>query len=129
MVKLHLDILEESINRISKKAFSDAIEISIKNTIMSLPDTNVNDGEIIRLLNKYRDINQNEAEKRIIFEKESLTIDELKRYLKSQGLSDNEIHQFMLSNRTAIKIRHNYTLWKLWRIPDRLIKEIQNLDW
>ena len=36
---------------------------------MSLLDTNVNDDEIIRLLNKYRDINQNEAEKHIIFKK------------------------------------------------------------
>lgn len=125
--EIALDRLGESINRVGEEAFSDAIEIGIKNTIMSLLDTNVNDDEIIRLLNKYWGINQNEAEKRIIFEKGSLTIDELKRYLKLQGLSDNEIHQFMLSNRAAIKIRDNYNLWKLRRTPDRLIKEIQNL--
>lgn len=122
------DILGEGVNQVGAKAFSDAIEIGIKNTIMALLDTNVSDDEIIRVLNKYWGINQNEAENRIIYEKGCLTIDELKRYLKLQGYSDNEIHQFMFSIRASTKIRQNSNLWKLRHTPDRLIKEIQDLE-
>lgn len=126
--EIALEILGESINQAGARAFSDAIEIGIKNTIMALLDTDVSDDEIIRVLNKHWGINQNEAEKRIVFEKGSLAIDELKRYLKLQGLSDDEIHQFMLSNGASTKIRHNSNLWKLWHTPDRLMKEIQGLE-
>lgn len=123
-----LNILGESINQAGAKAFSDAIEIGIKNTIWALLDANVSDDEITRVLNKHWGINQNESEKRIIFEKGSLTIDELKRYLRLQGLSDNEIHEFMFSNSAPTKIRHNSYFWELRHTPDRLVKEIQDLN-
>lgn len=123
-----LDILGESINQVGAKAFSDAIEIGIKNTIMALLDANVSEDEIIRVLNKHWGINQNEAEKQIVYEKGCLTIDELKRYLKLQGFSDDEIHQFIFSIGASTKIRHNANLWKLRHTPDRLIKEIQDLE-
>ena len=126
--EIALDILGESINQAGERAFSDAIEIGIKNTIMALLDTNVSDDEIIRVLNKYWGINQDESEKRIAFEKGAITIDELKRYLQLQGFSDNEIHQFMFSNHASIKIRYNCDLWKLRHTPDKLMKEIQDLE-
>lgn len=121
-----LNILGESINEAGAKAFSDAIEIGIRNTIWALLDTNVSDDEITCVLNKHWGINQNESEKRIIFEKSSLTINELKRYLRLQGLSDNEIHEFMFSNNASTKIRHNSYFWELRHTPDRLAKEIQD---
>ena len=51
--EIALEILGESINQAGARAFSDAIEIGIKNTIMALLDTDVSDDEIIRVLNKH----------------------------------------------------------------------------
>lgn len=125
IAQLALDVYGESINRVGETAFSDAIEIGIENTILALIDANVVDDEIIRVINKYWGINQDEAEKRIVFEKGKLTTNELKRYLRMQGCSDNEIHQFMITNSAASKIRHNPNLWKLRYTPNKLAEAIQ----
>lgn len=125
IAELALDVYGESINRAGETAFSDAIEIGIGNTILALIDANVIDDEIIRVINKYWGINQDEAEKRIVFEKGNLAINELKRYLRMQGRSDNEIHQFMVTNRAAFKIRHNPHLWELRYTPNKLAEAIQ----
>lgn len=123
---LALKLYGESINQAGEAAFSDAIEIGITNTVASLYDTDVDDEEIIRVLNKYWGINREEAEERLLFEKYQSAIRELKRYLKMQGFSAKEIHQFMISNNASIKIKHSNELWKLRRKPDKLMKEVQD---
>lgn len=123
---LALKLYGESINQAGEAAFSDAIEIGITNTVAALYDTDVDDEEIIRVLNKYWGINRDEAEERLVFEKYQSAIRELKRYLKMQGFSAKEIHQFMLSNNASIKIKRNNELWKLRRKPEKLMKEVQD---
>lgn len=122
---LALKIYGESINQAGEAAFSDAIEIGITNTMAALYDADVDDDEIIRVLNKYWGINQDEAEKRLVFEKGQAAIRELKRHLKMQGYSAVKINQFMKSNKAYIKIKHSNELWKLRREPEKLMKEVQ----
>ncbi len=125
---LMLEVYGENVNQAGEQAFSEAIEIGIENTVMALIDANVNDDEIIRVINKHWGINQQEAEDRIVFEKQQLAISELKRYLKMKGYSKNEIWQYVITNEAAVKIRNNPNLLELRRMPDRLIEEIQKMD-
>lgn len=62
VASLALNIYGESLNQAGQKAFSEAIEIGIANTVAALFDTNVDDEEIIRALNEYWGINRDEAE-------------------------------------------------------------------
>lgn len=125
VASLALKLYGDSINQAGETAFSDAIEIGIKNTMAALYDADVNDDEIIRVLNKYWGINRDEAENRLVYEKCQAAIRELERYLKMQGFSSIEINQFMKSNNASIKIRHNNELWRLRRKPEKLMKEVQ----
>jgi len=122
---LALKLYGESINQAGETAFSDAIEMGIINTVASLYDTDVDDEEIIRVLNKYWGIKREEAEERLLSEKYQPAIRELRRHLKMQGFSAKEIHQFMTSNNASIKIRRSNELWKLRRKPEKLMKEVQ----
>lgn len=117
----------ESLNQAGDVAFSDAIEIGIENTVAALYDADVEDDVIIRMLNKHWGISNDEAEKRLIFEKSQAAIRELRRYLKLQGYSISEIDQFMLLNKASIKIRHNAELRTLKRNPEKLMKVVQKL--
>ena len=131
---LALKFYGDSINQAGETAFFDAIEIGITNTIAALYDTDVDDNEIIRVLNKYWGINNNEAEERLVFEKTQSVVRELKRYLKMQGYSAVDIDQFMKSNKVSRKIRYNNELWKLKRNPEKfslakVCDKISLLDW
>ena len=122
---LALKTYGDSINQAGEAAFSNAIEIGITNTITALYDADVDDDEIIRVLNKYWGIIQDEAEKRLVFEKGQAAISELERYLKMQGYTAIKINQFMKSNNAHVKIRRSNELWKLRRKPEKLMKEVQ----
>lgn len=126
VASLALNIYGESLNQAGQKAFSEAIEIGIANTVAALFDTNVDDEEIIRALNEYWGINRDEAEGRLVFEKHQATIRSLKRYLKLQGFSAKEVSDFMTSNNALMKIKHNKELWKLRRKPEKLMNEVRN---
>lgn len=122
---LLINIYGECLNETGERAFSEAIEIGIQNTIASLYDANVNDDEIIRILNKIWGINKSEAEDLIVYEKIQATIRELEHYLKMKGWSYVKIEEFMKSNMVRIKVRHNNELWKLRYKPEKLMKEVQ----
>ena len=115
-----------SINPVGEGAFSDAVEIGISNTIASLYDVNIEDGEIVRGLNKYWGINSEEAEERLLFEKSQLVIRELRHYLKLQGYSSDESTEFIKNNKESVKIRHDKELGKLRDKPERLMKAVQD---
>lgn len=101
------------------------IEIGISKTIAALYDADVDDNEIIQLLNKHWNINMEEAENRLRYEKEQAAIRELKLFMKRQGYSKTDINEFMKSNKVSPKIRHSNELWKLRRKPENLMKKVQ----
>ena len=121
---LAFEIYGEIINEESQRAFSDAIEIGIENTIASLYDAGVQDDEIIRVVCEHWGIKKTEAEDRLLYEKSQSTIRSLKHYLKMQGFSKSEVQQFMLSNNVCIKVKKNRELWKLKNNPKKLMKTV-----
>jgi len=123
---LALSFYGETLNQAGEKAFSEAIEIGIENTIAALYDANVDDKEILRVVSEHWGIVLNEVEDRLIGEKQQATIRSLKQYLRLQGYSAREIESFMRDNMATTQIRHNKDLWKLKNTPAKLIKAIQS---
>lgn len=123
---LALSIYGESINQAGEKAFSEAIEIGIENTIATLYDAKVSDKEILRVVSEHWGIASKEVEDRLIWEKQQTTIRSLKQYLRLQGYSASDIEHFMQENEVAIHIRNNHNLWKMSDTPEKLIIAIQS---
>ena len=121
---LALKIYGNSLNQEGERAFSEAIEIGIENTIASLYDANVQDEEIIRVVCEHWGMQKSETEERLLYEKSQAAIRSLKYYLKMQGFSKAEVQQFMFSNNACIKIRRSKELWKLKNDPKKLMKVV-----
>lgn len=123
-----LDVAREVYADGANRAFEDAIDIGIRNTVSALYEANVSDDKITHLLNKYWGIPMNEAEDRLLVEKYESVIRTLRHYLKMQGYSQSEIQHFMNTSRAKIKIRHDRELWKMKDNPEKLFNVIQK-DW
>lgn len=117
----------ERINEEGERAFSDAIEIGISNTVSSLYYANVSDQRIIECLNKFWGISMDEAKKRILYEKRCAPIRELREYLVLQGMSEQELQSFMIHNKVVFKIKDSQELRALWSKPEKLMKLVQEL--
>lgn len=79
---LALRIYGESLNQAGEQAFSEAIELGIENTIASLYDATVSDKEIIRVVCVHWGISHQDAEDRLVWEKQQAVIRSLRQYLK-----------------------------------------------
>lgn len=121
------EAIKEVYDENSVQAFNDATEIGVSNMIAAMYEAGVDDDLIIKMLNKYWRIEQQDAVQRIVFEKQELCTRELSRYLQLQGYSEGEIHTLIRNQRVEIKIRHNKELLKLWNNPQKLLKEIQRI--
>lgn len=119
-----LNIYGESLNQAGEQAFSEAIEFGIENTIAALYDAKVNDKEICRVVSEHWGISYQEAEDRLVWEKQQATIRALKQYLKLQGYSGIDIDSFM--RKSNVRIRHEKELWKLKDAPEKLFKALQS---
>lgn len=125
LYNLAIRIYGESLNQTGERAFSEALEIGLGNTIAALYDANVNDKELIRVVCDHWGITKQEAENRLIFEKQQATIRNLKQYLKLQGYTEKQITEFYKTHKALVKIKHNGELWKLKDDPVKLFKAIQ----
>lgn len=123
---LALSFYGETISQAGEKAFSEAIEIGIENTIAALYEAKVDDKEILRVVSEHWGLTFKEVEDRLIWEKQNSTIRSLKQYLRLQGYSTSEIDAFVKDTQATIQIRHNKELWKLKNAPEKLIKEIKS---
>jgi len=119
------EVYNDRLDQEGEEAYADAIEIGRTNTIAALYDSDVNDDEIIRVLNKFWGITKDEAVERLLFEKRKAVYRELEHYLKMQGFSSADIIQFMRKNEVSSKIKYNHELLKLRRNPEKLMKEVQ----
>lgn len=63
---LTLNFYGKSLNQVGEKAFSEAIEIDIENTIAALYDAKVYDKKILRVVCEHRKLTLKEAENRLI---------------------------------------------------------------
>lgn len=119
-----LNIYGESLNQAGDQAFSEAIEFGIENTVSALYDAKVNAKEICRVVSEHWGISYQEAEDRLVWEKQQATIRALKQYLKLQGYSGIDIDSFM--RKSNVRIRHEKELWKLKDAPEKLFKALQS---
>lgn len=122
------DIYGVSINEEGNRAFAEAIEIGIENTVAALYESKVEDEEIYNRLNQYWGICRDEAIDRLIFEKIQAPIRELKSFLKVQGLSSKEIQHFMIVNEVSKKLKKNPELRELRHKPDKLMKAVKEVN-
>lgn len=125
---LALKFYGDTLNQAGEKAFSQAIEIGIENTIAALYDANVEDKVIIHVVCEHWGITVSEVEERLINEKFEAVIRELCKYLRLQGFTESEITDFIKINQVRTKIRHNTDLWKLKNNPEKLLKIIKSND-
>lgn len=123
---LALKIYGESLNQVGEQAFSEAIELGIENTVASLYDAKVSDREIIRVVCKHWGLSHQDAEDRLVWEKQQAAIRSLRQYLKLQGYSSLDIKDFMSESKASIRIRHEKDLWKLKDAPEKLFKTLQS---
>lgn len=122
---LALNVYGESLNQAGEQAFSEAIELGIENTISALYDAKVNDKEICYVVSEHWGISYQEAEDRLVWEKQQATIRSLRKYLKLQGYSGNDIDAFIRESKASMRIRHEKELWKLKNVPEKLFKALQ----
>ena len=123
---LAVRIYGESLDQVGKQAFSEAIELGIENTIASLYDAKVSDKEIIRVVCEHWGISHQDAEDRLLWEKQQAAIRSLRQYLKLQGYSSFDIKDFMSESKASLRIRHEKDLWKLKDAPEKLFKTLQS---
>lgn len=130
--KTVLNLAEElygrHIDETSGQAFTEAIEIGIENTIATLYESNVSDEDIISLLNKHWGIGRDEAVSRLLFEKNTAPVRELRIYLKLQGLSAEDIRRFMMSHKVSRKIKESIELRELRNNPAKLYKAVKEVE-
>lgn len=122
---LAFEIYGESLSQAGERAFSEAIEIGIGNTIASLYEANVDDKEILRIVSEQWGLRIEDVENRLVWEKNQACIRALKQYMKLQGFTTGEVDRFMKTNRAICKIHHNKGLWELRRAPQKLMKAVQ----
>ena len=116
------------LNDAGARAFSDATEIGISNTIYALYDADVEDEKMIALLNKFWGICREEAIAHIAFEKCSLVQNELRTLLRLDGFSDSQIRSYALQTQAFTKIRENPQLWNLRKTPRKLKEALEQID-
>ena len=125
---LSLEALACFINDVEEKAYADATETGISHTISALYEADVEDAEIIGLLNKYWEIPQTEAEKRLCFEKSSAAQRAVEHFLKMEGKTKQEIRSFCQKVDIRKKLRENPELRTLRKTPEILIERLQDLS-
>jgi len=120
------DTLRQFLSESEARGLAGGIELGISNTVSALYEAGVSDGIIANLLNKYWGIPMEDADRRLLFEKEQAPWRELEHFLKLRGKSPDEIQEFKRKN--SPKIRHNPQLWDLRHNPEKLLKELEKLD-
>ena len=124
-VDFAIGVFGDSINNERNDAFNEAIEIGIGNTVAALVDAKVSDDVIVEKLNKYWGINREEAIDRIAFEKNHVPLQEIREYLKLQGMTKQEVQSFMLKNNVVLKMKEKPELRELRFNPKKLVEAVK----
>lgn len=122
---LALRIYGDSLNRAGEQAFSEAIELGIENTVAALYGAKVSDKETIRVVCEHWGISYQDAEDRLVWEKQQATIRSLRQYLKLQGYSSLDIKNYMTESKASMRIRHRKK--NLWNLKDASRKTVQGI--
>lgn len=120
-----LDTTREAVLRHDDETAQQEREAGISILTAALYESKIKDTEIVRLLQKYYGLRENEAQEQIRIEK---TINhpcrELESYLMStEAFSQQEAQDYIIDHGTVDLLRQERGLWKL--SPKELLKRIE----
>ncbi|CZQ82432.1 helix-turn-helix domain-containing protein [Trichococcus collinsii] len=116
------DYIHEILNNVVEREK----QFGIQHAVEALLDSNVDDDNIIRYLEKYWGMHDGEAIEAVrIIKTQVHPKNELKYYLKKQGYSDEEIRDFVITYRVGPELRTDHELWKL--SPVKLVEKLKDI--
>lgn len=119
------DTMREAVWRHEDESVQAERLAGMSTTVAALYDAKIKDDEIIRLIQKYYGVTENEAQEMLRIEK---TIEhpcrELQSYLmREEALSADEAREFVIDHGTVDMLRETHGLWKL--SPEELLNRIE----
>ena len=120
-----LDTTREEVLRHDDETAQQEREAGISILTAALYESKTKDAEIVRLLQKYYGLRENEAQEQIRIERTiNYPCRELESYLMStEGLSQQEAQDYIINHGTVDLLRQERGLWKL--SPKELLKRIE----
>ena len=120
-----LDTTREAVLRHDDETAQQEREAGISILTAALYESKIKDAEIVRLLQKYYGLRENEAQEQIRIERTTnYPWRELESYLMStEGLSQQEAQDYIINHGTVDLLRQERGLWKL--SPKELLKRIE----
>ena len=121
----HLDVYKRQVLRHDDETAQQEREAGISILTAALYESKTKDAEIVRLLQKYYGLRENEAQEQIRIERTiNYPCRELESYLMStEGLSQQEAQDYIINHGTVDLLRQERGLWKL--SPKELLKRIE----
>ena len=120
-----LDTTREAVLRHDDETAQQEREAGISILTAALYESKTKDAEIVRLLQKYYGLRENEAQEQIRIERTiNYPCRELESYLMStEGLSQQEAQDYIINHGTVDLLRQKRGPWKL--SPKELLKRIE----
>lgn len=120
-----LDTTREAVLRHEDETVQQEREAGISILTAALYEAKIKDPEIIRLLQKYYGLRENEAQEQLRIEKTiNHPCSELESYLMSEeALSQQEAQDYIIDHGTVDLLRQERGLWKL--SPKELLRKIE----
>ncbi|NCC02103.1 MAG: hypothetical protein EOM34_15795 [Clostridia bacterium] len=120
-----LDTTREAVLRHEDETVQQEREAGISILTAALYEAKIKDPEIIRLLQKYYGLRENEAQEQLRIEKTiNHPCSELESYIMSEeALSQQEAQDYIIDHGTVDLLRQERGLWKL--SPKELLRKIE----
>lgn len=120
-----LDTTREAVLRHDDETAQQEREVGISILTAALYESKIKDSEIVRLLQKYYGLRENEAQEQLRIERTiNYPCRELESYLMStEAFSQQEAQDYIIDHGTVDMLRQERGLWKL--SPKELLKRIE----
>ena len=120
-----LDTTREAVLRHDDETAQQERDAGISILTAALYESKIKDAEIVRLLQKYYGLRENEAQEQIRIERTiNYPCRELESYLmSSEGFSQQEAQEYIIDHGTVDLLQKERGLWKL--LPKELLKRIE----
>lgn len=119
------DVLSEIKGQFVETRNNEIREIGISKSIDCLLEANVDVEQISNVLNKHWNVPYEDAKDRIEFEMQSLAKKGFIVYLHNQGMTENEIRDYIRSKNIFVRISHEPHLKLLWKTPKKLYDQLK----
>lgn len=118
------DVVDDHTTEECEKAFREALEIGIENSIRSMVAVSAANDAMVSALNNVWGMTRKEAAERIVWAKREIAIERLDEMLALKGMSSREIEEFHSVYDVRGRIHHSEELFGYWDDPECLCKKI-----